>query len=120
MRATNKGEPDVPEKGQPKSAALPNCYTPAETMKKAQQEKFCRNEVIKISGEDLLNESQLVRFRQETSHLASILHPDVVNGIVTRIFSPVVIIMVSNACNDLPIRGKFFLHLDERGRAYLD
>lgn len=74
--------------------------------------------MTKISSVDLLNESQIVRFRQETSHLASISHPDVIHSIVTRMFLPDVIVTISNACMALPIRGKFFLHLDERGRAF--
>ena len=84
------------------------------------KEKLCRDSVTKISSVDLLNESQLDRFIQETSHLVSISHPDVTHSIVTRIFSSDVIVTISNACVDLPIRGKFFLHLDEKGRVYLD
>ena len=107
MIAMNEGDKDVNENG----ANFPNCYTPAETLP---------DSVTKISSVDLLNESQLDRFIQETSHLVSISHPDVTHSIVTRIFSSDVIVTISNACVDLPIRGKFFLHLDEKGRVYLD
>ena len=120
MTATNEGGPDAPEKGQEQSRPLPNCYTPNEVLTKSRQERLFRDEVTKITSVDLLNESQLARFRQETSHLESISHPDVVHSIMMRIFSPSVIVTISNAFNDLPIRGKFFLHLDEMGRTYFD
>ena len=50
MVAANEGEPDASEKGLARSSPLPNCYTPSEVIKKAQQEKLCRDEVTKISG----------------------------------------------------------------------
>ena len=69
---------------------------------------------------DSLDESQLARFSQETSHLACLSHPDIVHDIILRVFAPTVIMTISNACNNLPIRGKFVIHLDEESRTFLD
>ena len=115
VTATNKGKVNGPES----AADQRNCYSPTEALEKSKQEKLSRDETTKVSGVDELIESQLMRFRQETIHLTSITHPDVVHDIVTCIFSPDVIMTISNACDNLPFRGKFSLHLDDEDRAFV-
>ena len=100
LEATNKGNVD----GAESPAELANCYSPTESISKAKQEKLSRDETTKVAGVHTLNETQLARFRQETSHLTSITHPDVVHDIVARIFSPDEIMTISNACDKIPIR----------------
>ena len=116
MVASNEG---LTDEGDAESTAQ-NCYSPTETLSKSKQEKLSRDEATKIAGVDSLDESQLSRFTQDTNHLASISHPDVVHDIILRVFAPTVIMTISNACNNLPIRGKFVIHLDDENRPFLD
>ena len=116
MVATNRGQAD----GEVEESDLDNCYSPAETLSKSRQEKLSRVATTKLAGVEGLDEAQIARFTQETSHLFSITHPDVVHDIVTRVFTPNVIMTISNACDNLPIRGKFVIHLDDGDRAFLD
>ena len=97
-----------------------NCYTPLETMSKSKQEKLSREASTKLAGVDGLDEATIARFTRETSSLLAISHPDIVHDIIIRVFSSTVIMTISNACDNLSIRGKFVIHLDDDSRAFLD
>jgi len=55
MLAANEGEPDVTEGGDA-AISMANCYSPAETLTKARQEKLSRDNFGKITGMDSLND----------------------------------------------------------------
>ena len=116
MVSANVGQPDADA---PDSEEA-NCYTPLETLSKSKQEKLSREATARLAGVDGLDEANIARFTRETSNLLAISHPDVVHDIITRVFSPTVIMTISNACKNLPIRGKFVIHLDDEDRTFLD
>jgi hypothetical protein len=99
MVAANSGQTD----GDVEDALIrENCYTPVEVMSKAKQEKLSRDTTTKLADVEGLDEAQIKRFIRETSHLQTITHPDVVHDIISRVFSPTVIMTISNACENLP------------------
>ena len=97
MVVSNSGQTD----GDVEDALIKeNCYTPVEVLSKGNQEKLSRDATTKLAGVEELDEGQITRFTRETSHLLAISHPDIVHGIILRVFKPTVLSVRAKTLKD--------------------